>query len=208
MSILKRITGTLIFAAGVQAALAIPLSYDIGSGSSVTANSGDPGLLISTSLVGGLGSNLFTLDNGQSKTFDFFRISTTEGAINGDDLTPKSVNAFLDFAVPNPNSGTTVNGQTYGVLSGLWGSIQYGKLVWSGPVFVTAADRTFQISLSDEVFNYGALWGTGKIGAVVEATVTQVSSQTPAPVPEGSATAGLLGLGLLAVAFSRRALKR
>lgn len=200
MKTLRQITGVILFAAAFQGLMAVPLGYDIGGASSVSANSTDPGLVISTSLSAGLSSVAFTLNDGQSSTFAFFNIWTNEGSVESDDTASKPISAYLDFAVPMPNSGTTVDGETYGVRTGFLGNIQYGQLVWDGPVIVTASDREFVITLSNEVFNYGELWGTGCKGATVEATVTQRSSS----VPEASATLSLLGLGMLAIAGFRR----
>lgn len=201
MKTLRQITGVILFAAAFQGLMAVPLGYDIGGASSVTANTADPGLVIGTSLNAGLSAVAFTLDDGQSSSFAFFNIWTDESSVNsGEDTTAKPISAYLDFAVPMPNSGTTVDGETYGVRTGFLGNIQYGQLVWDGPVIVTASDREFVITLSDETFNYGELWGTGCKGATVQATVTQRSSS----VPETSATLSLLGLGMLAVAGFRR----
>jgi hypothetical protein len=200
MKTLRQIAFVAFLAAAFQGLMAVPLVYDIGTGSYVTANTADPGLVIETSLNAGLPGVGFTLNDGQSSTFAFFNIWTNEDSVNNDDTVAKPISAYLDFAVPMPNSGTTVDGETYGVRTGFLGNIQYGQLVWDGPVIVTSADREFVITLSDETFNYGELWATGCKGATVEATVTQRSSS----VPETSATLSLLGLGMLAIAGFRR----
>ncbi len=201
MKTLRQITSVILFAAAFQGLMAVPLGYDIGTGSTVTANTTDPGLIIGTSLSAGLPAVAFTLNDGQSSTFAFFNIWTDESSVNaGEDTVPKTISAYLDFAIPSPNSGTTTTGETYGVRSGLLGFYQNGQLTWDGPVMVTAADRTFEISLSDEVFNAGEFWGLGCKGATVEATVTQRSSS----VPDSSATLSLLGFGMLAIAGCRR----
>lgn len=206
MNTLRQILVGTLFAAAFQAAVAVPLSYEIGNGSSVTAYTGTSGLTINTSLVSGLSSVAFTLNDGQSTMFSFFDIWTTEDVLYTSDTKHKTISAYLDFAIPSPNSGTTVTGDTYGVATGFFGSIQYGAVVWDGPVTVTAGDCVFQITLSDETFNYGSLWGLGCGGATVVATVKQVRSTTT--VPETSATLSLLGFGMLMIAGSRRLFAR
>lgn len=202
MKTLRLLATASLIVVSLQGLRAVPLNYDIGTGSSVTANTSNSGLTIHTSLVAGLSSVAFTLNDGQSTTFSFFDIWTNEEDVNGNDTTPKSISAYLDFAIPSPNSGTTVNGDTYGVVTGFMGKVQYGTVVWDGPVTVTAADRTFQITLSNETFNYGDHWDLGCVGATVEATVKQLRS--PTTVPETSATLSLLGLGMLMIVGFRR----
>jgi hypothetical protein len=62
---------------------------------------------------------------------------------------------------------------------------------------VTAGGRTFILSLSDEEFN-GGLFGLEE-GAIVEATIKQISSDFS--VPDNGSTAMLLGLTFIALAL-------
>ncbi len=173
------------------------LSYTIGNGSSVSLNSSDPGLVVHSSMVPGLAGSTFVLNDGQSTTLSFFRIWTSESAVNADDRVAKSIIATLDFLVPDESA--IISGTTRGATQFL-GLFQAGVLTWTGPALVTAADRVFSVALSDAVFNQGVLWGLGCKGATVEATITQVSST----VPDSATTLSLLGLALLGLVAMRR----
>lgn len=163
--------------------------------SSVSAHSSGPGLLIGTSIIVPDGYS-FSLDNvGDSHTFGFFRIWTTEDWVNpGEDTVAKPITATLAFSIPLASG--TVDGSTVGLRVGVGGYYQAGKVTWNGPTIVDCESGQFQISLSDEVFNEGVLWGgLGCKGATVEATVSQISV---VPVPTAAAS-GLLVLGLAAL---------
>lgn len=190
-------------------ASAVLKDYKVGYGSSVSALSSDPGLVIQTSILGSLGGSEFSLNDGQSTTLGFFKIWTNENSVGGSDKPKKSISATLDFAAPVASG--TVNGDTKGVKTGFFGSIQYGKVVWDGPAYVNAGDRVFRIKLSDEVFNLGLLWSTTpgyKYGAKVDATITQLKSRpgggNPTGVPDSGATLALLGLGMLGLFVARK----
>lgn len=187
---------------------AVPLHYEIGSGS-VTANTAEPGLVIGTSVQPTVAGTSFTLDNNQSFTLAFFSIWTNEPTINADDLVASTISATLNFT--DPFTGATVNGITVGgkYFKGL---SQWGQLTWNGPVTITlAGDRTFQLSLTDATFNagYGGLNEGALCGAEVSATITQISSvappeQRPPSVPENGKTAFLLGTALVALRLLAR----
>lgn len=189
-------------------AQALSRTYQIGSGSSVTANTGD-GLIISTQLDSGLSGRTFILDDGASTSFKFFRIWTTEDDVGGDDTVAKSITATLDFAMPDLDA--SVPGSTTGIKTPVlfFGSYQYGKVTWNDPVTISALDRTFTIDLNDAVFNEGWLGlNDGKcFGANITATITQTGSMTPQPqptVPDGGSTAMLVGLGLVGIGLLHR----
>ena len=188
---------------------AVSMHYQIGSGS-VTADTAEPGLVISTAVKPTLPGTEFTLNDGGSFTFAFFDIWTNEPAINADDKVASPISATLNFI--DPFTGATVNGITVG---GKWeaGLTQWGQLTWNGPITVTIPNsRTFTISLTDATFNYGfgGLNEGAICGATVSATVTQLSSQAPPeerppqPVPEGGKTAFLLGTGLVGLRLLAR----
>jgi VPDSG-CTERM motif len=199
-SLLPILAAVVLFAV-IPKASAIPMTYEIGNGSIVTGSSSDPGLVIKTSIVSGFENIAFALDDGQSKTFNFFKIWTDEADVGDDDIfkNKQVITASLDFDVPD--EALSLSGHTFGV-SGL---LQSGKIEWTGPATFTVGDRTFSIALSNEEFNKG-LWGLNegeKYGAYVEATVKQISSSRVS-VPDHGSTAMLLGLAFLSFAFIRR----
>ena len=173
----------------------------------VSALSSDPGLVIQTS---NSQSNdySFSLNVGESTTFDLFDIWTNEGAVNEeDDVEPKPISVAMNFSAPPPSFGSTVEGDTNGYrLFGGW--IQYGRVFWDGPVriaFGSEEDGVLEVVLSNEIFNpgIGGSWGGECLGGTVEATFTYQTAAT-APVPEPS-TILLMGVGLLGlVAVGRR----
>ncbi len=186
-------------------ASALLKDYQIGAGSSVSANSSDPGLVINTSVLGSFANSAFQLDDGQSRTLNFFNIWTTEGAVNSDDRAPQAISATINFS--NPITSGTVNGSTVGSTFGIAGFYQEGRVSWNGPTTITLADRTFRISLSDEDFNEGIFWGLGNHGARVQATVRQITSSRTgggSSVPDSGTTLSLLGLGLIGLFAARK----
>jgi hypothetical protein len=191
----------LLTLALVGSAQAVTKNYKIGTDSSVTANSADSsGLVINTALDGGLAGYSFTLNDGQTATFDFFKIWTPEDYVNSDDKIAKTITAYLDFAIPDITA--SIPGSTVGISAGFFGFLQYGQVTWKDPVFITVDDRKFAITLDDATFNKG-LFGLDDSrcsGAEVHAHVKQVCSK----VPDSSATLALLGLSLLALAGLRR----
>jgi hypothetical protein len=187
----------------VPAAFSVPKYYEIAGGS-VNANVNDPGLVVNTSVSLSLPGTSFTLNNGGSHTFNFFSIWTNETTVNPDDTAWHSISATLNFS--DPLTGATVNGVTFGG-SLLFGLTQWGQIQWNGPTTITLGDRVFSLSLSNEIFNpglFGLTEGHG-CGAIVKATVTQLSSLNGLQVPEQGHTALLLG-GAFAglVVFARK----
>lgn len=186
-------------AAFVGAADAKTVTYDLDS-VEVNALSSDPGLVIEHD-VRPLPSP-FDLEDCESYTFKLFDIWTDENSVEGADKNVSPISVTLNFATPF--SSGTVNGTTQGVSTGLFGSIQYGKVIWSGPVTVVLDDVVYMICLSNEIFNKGIFWGTNEgecYGATVYATIKQVSSSTnvvPTPAAAGA------GLAMLAAGLFRR----
>jgi protein with PEP-CTERM/exosortase system signal len=175
---------------------AIRLNYQMGTGSTIDGNFIDPGLVIKTSLVNDKEIN-FSLEDWESWTFDFFNIWTEEGIINdGEDTISKPITATLNFNVPGESF--SLKGSTVGVS----GILQFGKVKWGSPLRISAADRSFLLSLSDEEFSKGLFGLKEKEKATVKATVKQISSEFS--VPDNGSTAMLLGLGFLSLALACR----
>lgn len=199
--------GMALSVALAPVAFAVPKYYEIAGGS-INGNFADPGLVIHTSLSGGLTGTSFTLNDGGSSTFNFFSIWTDETTVNSDDLVAHAISATLNFS--DPLTGATVNGVTFGG-SILFGLSQWGQIQWNGPTTITLGDRVFSLSLSNEIFNpgiFGLSDGQG-CGATIEATVRQISSSLSNPsgssVPEQGNTILLLGAAAGAlIVFSRQ----
>ena len=136
------------------------------------------------------------MDDGQSKTFDLFKIWTEEADVaSWEDTAVKQIMVNFDF--DTPDLSFDLYGETYGI-RGFW---QSGQVSWDDPITLALADRTFKVWLSDEEFNKGPLGlneGT-KYGAIVQATVKQIGSSYVS-VPDNGSAAMLLGLSLLVIA--------
>ena len=192
-SVFPTLAAIALFAVTSPQAFAIPMTYELGAGSTIEGNSSDPGLVIKTSL-----ENIsFTLEDGQSKTFNLFKIWTDETDVGDDDKAKSAITASLNLGGQDKIS-------LYGQTSGVPGLLQSGKIEWNGLATFTAGGRTFSIGLSNYEFNKG-LFGLKegeKNGGYVKATVTQISSSKVA-VPDNGSTAMLLGLAFLSFAFIR-----
>lgn len=202
---LQRFALPAILACALASSVALATPYEIGNGSSVSANTGD-GLMIKTSLVNGLSNVAFNLNDGQSTTFNFFKIWTDdkESDVGKDDKNPIAISATLDFDNPL-DTGANVSGVTFGG-SFLFGLYQWGEVVWNAPVIVSSGGISFKVSLSNETFN-GGLFGLNEgecNGAIVQATVTQLCADVPSRVPDSGSTIAFLGLALASVGIISR----
>lgn len=188
MRILSAFFVAMLFSMSVAAApiMDFKTSYD---GSSVAAsnvtgwNLGDLQLTLSDSLM----STEFSLSEGESYTFDFFDIKLPYLGVGS-----ATVDATLDFLIPTGGSGT-------GQGSGWWKSaffVSAGGLEWnSQPGLIELADG------SSFFLTFENLSGI-QLGhkTTVSATVTANTISVPEP-----GTLALLGIGMLALGFRRRA---
>ena len=194
------LAGCVLCSAVLPRAVAVQLTYEMGDGSAVSGNFSDPGLAIKYALVAGLKDVAFSLNDGESYTFDLFKIWTDETDVAlGEDTVKKPITVNLDF--DTPNESLNLSGDTFGIN----GFLQWGQVSWDGPVTLTLTDRTFRVSLSDEQFNKGffGLDEGAKYGAMVQATVKQIGSSYVS-VPDNGSTAMLVGLSLLVIASASK----
>ncbi len=175
---------TLILSLGIAGmAGAIPINFDInGPASSVTlSNVSTTGWTsIEAELVDGLDDVVFSLDDGESRTFDFFKL-TVDGLGYG----TADVNATLAFEKP---AGSQVTGSGSGGWLTLSGIISGGYLNWSDMPQTIALDDDkgyFDVDFEDV-----CVVGFGNT-TTVSATVTAHASPVPEP-----ATVLLMGVGL------------
>jgi hypothetical protein len=173
-----------------RSASAIPIDFDIASNSSVTlSNVSTWGFTsISADIVTGLGEELFSLDDGESYTFDFFEI-----AVDGIGFGNADVNATLAFDNP---PGLAVTGNGSGGWITFYGFISGGYLKWTNmPQILTLSNGDyFDVSFENvEIIGFGNT-----------TTVTATVTAHAAPVPE-PATVMLVGAGLLGmITFGRK----
>ena len=183
--------GLILMSATIATSVAVPLTYDIGAGSSVTVNTdsnNEPLIAV------------VYAERRSKQTFDFFKIWTDEKYVDADDWTPKSITAKLDFDVPDLDAlvqGLTISGTLMGYSGGL--------VLWFDPILVDTGTRAFTVNLSEAYFDLGLNRNLGDTPAMITATVKQIRSGVGnIPVPDGGSTLMLLGAGIGAMLMVRR----
>ncbi|WP_297970251.1 VPLPA-CTERM sorting domain-containing protein [uncultured Amaricoccus sp.] len=153
----------------------------------------DPGLVVRTSAPGGFS---FDLADGQTTSFDLFRIWTDEGDVGADDTAPRA----LDVAFYLGSASGTLGGTT----RGHGGFFQWGSVDWSAPLLLDVGSGVLSIALQNATFNGGVLglWDGAKHGADVSASFSY-AERAPAPVPL-PAGFGLIALGMGALGLASR----
>lgn len=196
--------GTVLLTMGIAFnAGAAPYTFDMGADSYVDTSGTNDVLQMYATVNENLDDIIFSLDDGQSETFYFATIGTTETWINYDDIQPGEITANIDFDMPDMTNA--VGGTSIG-FAGCFRFFQGWSLIWNDPVIVDLGDAgEFSIELSD--VTYGSwLWQGPDGTADVKVTITH--NPSVAPVPEPS-TMLMMGAGLLGLAtLGRRRLNR
>jgi hypothetical protein len=159
--------------------VAAPYLFDMGAGSWVDTSGTNTYLKTEAKVNADLDSIIFSLDEGQSRSFYFARFYTKETWINQDDLNPGTLTAYVDF--DNPDLMPAIGGTSIG-FSANWNFTQGWNLTWVDPVIVNfGKGGQFAISLSDVGYTSWFWQGPDGCGADVEATVTL--NHAPVPLP-------------------------
>ena len=185
------------FYTGNAAAAIYP--FNMGPGSSIdTSGTNDVLRMDVVNINPQLDDIIFSLEVGQSHSFYFATIGTTESWINRDDIDPGVVTASLVF--DNPVLVQVIGGESVG-FSCLWHFFQGWNLTWEDPVnIVLNSGLDFSVELSD--VGYKSWFWQGPDGtANICATVTL--NAVPLPTTLFLFGSGLLGL----IAIRRRRTK-
>lgn len=184
----------LIFAFATKDTLADPIqvtpSYSDSSVEATINSSWCYGCWIDVVLNEGLGTGSAWLEAGDSVVFDFFDVYV--GALIGG--ASVTVDATLGFS--NPTGATSATGE--GGFVTIAGLLSGGYLIWDQPNSIDLGDGTWL----DVSFEDLAVGGLGN-SATVSATVTRSGAASAISVSEPGSL-GLLGLGLLVLAFAVR----
>jgi hypothetical protein len=154
----------------------------------------DPGLVLGA-------SNLFAGDIvlngvGASQIVNLFTISTTENALNLDDVVPFDIKVGLNFSQP------AIGGAIGGITGAAWLLKSFGYVTWDDPIqlaFGADGAGLLQIALANAAFGLPGSANVKATFTLLRDSYTVPSHSTPEP-----GTLVLLAAGAGAMLFRRR----
>ena len=190
----------------VRLAQALPYEFELGSGSWINTTGTNSALQLYAIVNPDLDNISFSLSEGESSSFKFATVGTTESWINDDDLKPKTITAHLDFDSPDHVSDI-ISGTSVGY-TGILSFTQGWNLKWNDPILVETNDGLkFSIDFTD-VGYYSLLWQGPSSSADVYAKIKLISepnsnSDPPRSVPDADIM-WLLGPAFIALGLLGR----
>jgi hypothetical protein len=156
----------------------------------------DPGLVLAASNL--FAGNIELNGAGATKSVNLFTISTTENALNLDDVVPFGIKVGLSFSQPE------VGGTIGGVTGAAWLLKSFGYVAWDEPIQVAfGADNAglLQIALANAAFGL-----PGSANVLATFTLLRDSSTVPTQSTPEPGTLLLLASGAGALLFRQRRL--
>ena len=146
---------------------AVPLTYQVGTRSTVTVNSAEPGLILASNLPVTTPFSFTLNDNGVQDfdetgidqfSFDFFRAWVTEEVIDPDDFQHRNIVATLDLTTLGPSiiTGSAASGKArFSAPSRLDSRGFAGRAISYGTIRPDLCRQrpTFTIDFSDAIFD-------------------------------------------------------